>query len=452
MNNQQEFSKVTHPDQVKYVADLDPLLPHDPRYVALDNIRKDNVPRDLYRALKAAVNHPKGKCAHVCYAGHRGNGKTTELFMVMEKLKAEGPFHFVYRAADADLAASDLDYPDIMLYLAKMALEGMPPGIDVPESLIKPIEHWFSIQVAQDQDYKNAEIQVQGIAEGKVNLLGLLKLLTRLTSSIKGGHKSIVETRHTLRQRVSELIQRINELFKVLRGALEKSGMPHEIALVVDNLDRLPPAIMEQAFNRWATLFDQLHVHLIMTVPLPLIYHPEGAKLSEMGFRPLVLTMPKIRNRDHSWDEVWDEGLDRLVDVIKARVQEEKVFSGNGRKRRSAMERIVLASGGSLREIMRLLTYAGEEAWDQPIARDHIEKAIHSVRNELMSNLNSDDLRILHRIHREKRADRTEEMGRQLHYRWALEYNGEKWADVHPLVYESDVYKEFNDYEQKPQS
>ncbi|MCP4653829.1 MAG: hypothetical protein GY856_00270 [bacterium] len=446
------FSKASKPDQVKYVADMDPLHPDDPRYVPLGEVRQDNVPRDLYRALKAAIDHPKGKCAHLCYAGHRGNGKTTELFMVMEALEKEAPFHFVYRAADADLATSDLDYPDLMLYLAKIALAGMPPDMPLDEDLLVPIEKWFSAQVELDQRYRDSETQLASTAEGGLAVPGLLKLLTRLTSSIKGGHKSVVETRHVLRQQISGLIDHINELFQILRDELKRAGRAHELVLVMDNLDRLPPDVIARAFNKWAALFDQLHVHLIMTVPLPLIYYPEGAKLSEMGFRPLVLSMPKIRNRNQSWEEYWQEGVNKLMEVITARVDAKSVFAGEPLEREACMGRIVLASGGSLRELMHLLAYAGEEAWDQPIGLQHVETAIHKVRNELMSNLNMKDIQILRQVHRDKRADRTAEVGRQLHYRWALEYNGETWADIHPLVYESELYRETENIDRKQSS
>ncbi len=442
MEKTETFQKISTPEHVKYAADLDPLQPHDPRYVPLDLVRQDHVPRDLYRALISAVGHPKGKPAHVCYAGHRGNGKTTELFMVMEKLREEAPFHFVYQAADADLAASDLDYPDVMLYLAKTALEKMPDDVEISEALLEPVERWFATQVATKQDYRDLQLEMKSSAEGGLTIPGLLKLLTRLTSSIKGGHKSVLETRHILRQRVSELITRMNELFSILRDALKKAGKPHELTLVVDNLDRLPPDVMENAFSKWASLFDQLDVHLIMTVPLPLIYYPGGTKLSDMGFRPLVLSMPKIRSRGQGWEAVLEENVNRLADVIKARIEEEKVLAGDEKERHDCIRRIVLASGGSLRDMMHILTYAGEEAWDEPILRINVEAAIHKVRNELMSNLNLEDIRILIQIHKEKRADRTEEVGRQLHYRWALEYNGEKWADIHPLVYESTLYRE----------
>jgi hypothetical protein len=359
-----------------------------------------------------------------------------------KKLDRGHPFHFAYQAADADLATSDLDYPDLMLYLAKMALEGMPEDVKVDEALLKPIEQWFAVKVSSRSDYKDAQLEVKSTAEAGFTIPGLLKLLTRLTSSIKGGHKSILETRHTLRQQVSELINRMNELFGILRQALRQAGKPHELTLVVDNLDRLPPDVMENAFGKWASLFDQLKVHLVMTVPLPLIYYPEGTKISEMGFRPLVLGMPKIRLHRQSWDEFWEEGVNVLIDVIKARVEEAKVFAGSEEERGNCIKRIVLVSGGSLRDMMHILTYAGEEAWDKPITRKHVEAAIHNVRNELMSNLSYDDIQILIRIHKEKRADRTAAVGRQLHYRWALEYNGEKWADIHPLVFESNLYQE----------
>lgn len=405
-------------------------------------MRQDHVPVDLYRALKGAIDHPKRKPAHLCYAGHRGNGKTTELFMVLDKLKNEAPFHFVYQAADADLAASDLDYPDIMLYLAKIALEGMPKDVQIEQKHLQAIEEWFYQHVVTAQDYKDSTAEFKGKIEAGFSIPGLLKLLASLTSSVKGGHKSAVETRHVLRRRVSDLIDRLNTLFDVLRKALENAGKPHELVLILDNLDRLPPEVMENAFSNWANLFGQLQVHLIITVPLPLIYYPTGSKLSETGFRPLVLSMPKIRSRHHSHDQYLDDSVNKLMDVIEARVEKDNVFDGDEAQIEACIRRIVVVSGGSLRDMMHILTYAGEEAWDVPITAQHLEAAIHKVRNELMANLNSDDLQALLKIHNEKRADRTEAVGRQLHYRWALEYNGEKWADVHPLVYESQLYKE----------
>ncbi|MCP4150462.1 MAG: hypothetical protein GY757_22130 [bacterium] len=152
--------------------------------------------------------------------------------------------------------------------------------------------------------------------------------------------------------------------------------------------------------------------------------------------------MPKIRSRQQQQGEYLEENVNKMMDVIRARVEVDKVFAGEIKEKNNQIRRIVLASGGSLRDIMRILTYAGEEAWDVPINREHVETAIHKVRNELMSNLNSGDLQTLLKIHREKRADRTEEAGRLLYYRWALEYNGEKWADVHPIVFESQLYRD----------
>ncbi len=182
MAKTKSFKKISTPQEVKYVAELDLLKPNDPRYVHLADVRQDSVPVDLYRALKGAIDHPKGKAAHICYGGHRGNGKTTELFMVMDKLKKEKLFHFVYQAADTDLAASDLDYPDIMLYLAKTALEGMPADVKLDEAPLKSIEKWFTERVVTDQNFKESRIEVTGKAKMGFAIPGLLTLLTRRLS------------------------------------------------------------------------------------------------------------------------------------------------------------------------------------------------------------------------------------------------------------------------------
>jgi hypothetical protein len=169
-----------------------------------------------------------------------------------------------------------------------------------------------------------------------------------------------------------------------------------------------------------------------------------GEALPSLGFTPLVLPMPKIRRKDQGWDDYWGEGLDALVRVVEARIGVDEVFAGEKRGRRKSLTELVLASGGALRELMRLLEKAGEEAWDEPITREHVRAAIHEVSKEHLLPLRFSDLPVLHEIHRLKRADHRPEAARQLFHRLALEYNGEQWADVHPLVYYS---AQFNDPE-----
>ncbi|MDM8548466.1 hypothetical protein QUF72_00250 [Desulfobacterales bacterium HSG2] len=438
----QPFKKAENPKQVRRVAKPLHLEAGDPRYVALDDIRGDDIREKLRRSLYIDPDDPNRKSVHISYAGHRGNGKTTELFAFMEEMKDES--FFVYKQAYSDLAVYDLDYPDLMLYLVTMTLEDVCRRVEVDDDMFRSVENWFASETWTEQESYESGIEVRSVAEAGFSVPGLLKLLINLTGRITGGHKSVKEIRHRLKRKPTELIHRMNEFFDRIRGLLEKSGMISELVLIVDNLDRHPPEVMENAFSKWSDLFEQLNVHIIITVPLGLIYNPQGEPLSEFNFPPLVMPMPKIRKKEQAWDTCWQDGVDRLVDVIKARVEEDKVFAGEPDERYACMKELVLASGGSLRELMHLLLKAAEEAWEHPIAMDDVKKGIHEVRNEFMNPLRFDDLPVLHEINRSKRADHSPESARQLFYRFALEYNGEKWADVHPLIYSSDI---FNDQE-----
>ena len=269
-------------------------------------------------------------------------------------------------------------------------------------------------------------------------------LLARVTGRIKGGHSSVLETRHALQKQPDLLVRQLNKLFDQIREALVKSGRGSRLTLVLDGLDRHPDTVMEQAFRVWANQFHELQVNLILTLPLGLIYDPKGETLPSLGFQSLVLPMPKIRQKEQAWADHWAQGVDAMIRVVKARVNVDEVFAGNKKTRKTALDELVLASGGSLRELMRLLEKAGEEAWDNPITSADVANAIHEVTKEHLLPLRFSDLPVLREIHRLKRADHRPEAARLLFHRLALEYNGEQWADVHPLVYHS---AQFNDPE-----
>ncbi len=340
------------------------------------------------------------------------------------------------------MAVYDLDYSDLMLYMATMALEGVCQRIEVDDKILQPIEKWFANEIWTEQESYESGVEVRSVVEAGMNIPGLLKLLFNLTGRITGGHKSVKEIRHSLKRNPHELIRRINELYDKLRTMLKNSNLQSEIVLIVDSLDRIPPDIMDDAFRKWSDLFKQLNIHLIITVPLSLIYSPQGEPLFESNFSPFIIPMPKIRLKEHSWDEYWPKGVNALVKIIQNRVEQDKVFAGDSEGQHRCMRELALASGGSLRELMRLLLVSADEAWDVPIDPEHIERAIRKVSAEFMNHFRYDDIPVLREIHRLKRADHRPEGGRQLFYRFALEYNGDKWADVHPLVFYSDIYND----------
>ena len=146
------FQKAVNPKQIRRVATLEPLEPGDKRYVPLDSVRDAKIRRKLERLFYSDPEEQNPAPIHIAYAGHRGNGKTTELKAFMAEMANNG-YCFVYRNGHSALASSDLHYTDIMLYLAQMALEDViEQDVEVSDKLLEPIEQWFAQQARIDKE------------------------------------------------------------------------------------------------------------------------------------------------------------------------------------------------------------------------------------------------------------------------------------------------------------
>jgi hypothetical protein len=172
-------------------------------------------------------------------------------------------------------------------------------------------------------------------------------------------------------------------------------------------------------------------------VPISLIYEPRREALPDV-FMNVVLPMIKLRGKNQSWSQTFPLGIEKLSEVFKQRIDIDKVFS-----HANLVEKLVLNSGGSLRELMRLIQEACLETMGGRIDEAAVEKAIVNVRAELTRPMPQTYLAELAKIHKSKQTDNTPDQRSILFYRYALEYNGDRWVDVHPLIYDmSEVRQE----------
>jgi hypothetical protein len=109
-------------------------------------------------------------------------------------------------------------------------------------------------------------------------------------------------------------------------------------------------------------------------VLISLIYEPRREALPDV-FKSVVLPMIKIRGKDQSWVQTFPLGIEKLTEVFEQRIDIDKVFS-----HANLVEKLVLNSGGSLRELMRLIQEACLETMGDRIDEAAAEKAIVNVR------------------------------------------------------------------------
>lgn len=454
-----ERTKATTIEEVMVNADV-LALPEgdkDAFYVSLDTLRGEPFIRPLIRDIGAKVK--AGRCAAIAFAGQRGCGKTTELNRLRRLLADEG-YYVVYRdvapePADTpttslksddgeqlpypDLKHPDVDFPEVLLFILFSIIEDAAKrDIDIGWAFLRPILEWFAETTIVDRDTQREELELLGGLEGGYSLFGVLKFLVKLQGSIKTGEERSRERKRRLKENRDELIQKVNWVISALREKLPTSQK--EIVLILDSFDKHTSQAVESLLIDNARLFTRLNVHLIMTVPLAVLYIPKKESLPSAGYHVYNLPTPAVRRREQPIDECQLEECKPFLDILAARVDLNAVFTDP-----TIPQEMIKLSGGSLRDLFWILYESAKFAEDDKIDQAALKMGVKSVVNTFTSPLRHDKFEFLKQLHTSpsQSFDPSEDGYWLLFYRYILRYNHVVWADIHPLLMEFRPFKEY---------
>jgi len=85
-------------------------------YVDLDDVRgSTGIVHRLMQRIKMA-----DRTTAQVLAGHRGSGKSTELYLLQQALEVESPKYFVvFCRSDDDIDRNDIDFPEILIAVVR---------------------------------------------------------------------------------------------------------------------------------------------------------------------------------------------------------------------------------------------------------------------------------------------------------------------------------------------
>ena len=192
-------------------------------------------------------------------------------------------------------------------------------------------------------------------------------------------------------------------------------------------------------------MFQGLHVSMILTIPVWLAYSPEAGRLP---FERHMIHDTPVYDRQHNPHA---NGQAAVQAVLEARVSPALFAEGQ-------MTRLIVASGGNLRDLFALVLDAGEGArLGNPgatvIGPNDARLAINKMRREYRMKLGQSPYDVNQIPYSEKSA-RLQAVYRGvpdsdipdsvlyslLRGRAVQEFNGDSWYGVHPLVV--DILKE----------
>jgi hypothetical protein len=447
-----ETTKARRLSEVARFIDVEPLGWRDPRYVNLSEGRGPRNELDLLERRLFQHDAQDDRYAKIAFTGTRGGGKTTELLRLEHRVSHRFTSLHVY--TDASLY-SDCGFAELFLWIVdelvqKFERDKMP--LDARQ--VEQVARWFLEVSVEQTDKVVSEItkEAEAKVEGKASVFWLsLGLLARLKSQIKGSTVRRKEIRGKLQQRASDLVARVNELLYDAQGVLTKHGKPADLLIIVDNLDRLEPQVSSPLFFDHGEILKQPKAHFIYTVPNAIDLAPMniGAVFGDK----FTLSTVKVRGQK---GRAIKKGIDALEQLVAERMDVDAVFA----KPRD-VRKLAEMSGGSLRDLMRLLLSAQLLALAderETIESTHVKEAVDRLRLDYEKSLFPGwaYYPILARINRskselgestdvadpEKAHQYCDVFSKLLFSSSVLAYNGEDvWYDVHPVIQEIAAFK-----------
>lgn len=418
-----------------------PLQPGDPMYVDCRQVRGDE---DIFRELgKKILRSHQSTCQ--LYTGHRGVGKSTELLRLRAYL-AERGCSVVYFAADQeDIDPEDAQYTDILLACTRHILEELKN-----QASPKPLLDWLKGRWEELKDLALTEVSLDS-----VSLEVAISQFAKLTANLK----KVPSTREKIRKLVDihsiALIDALNEFITEAKGKIGGS----KLIVVADNLDRIVPVSRADGRSNHDEIFldrsgqlRALQCHVIYTVPISMVYSNRATGLRDNYGDCQVLPMIMVRTQD---EKVYEPGLSKLKELIGKRVSQfapkaaldTEIFNQS-----ETIERLCLASGGHVREVMQLVQTSLDWTDDLPISAEAVQRAITYARNNYRNAVDAEDWQKLAEVSASKRIINDKDYRNLLFNRCLLEYRcldskGEiqRWHDAHPLIKEIDEFREAMD-------
>lgn len=387
--------------------------------------------RKLYVRLHDDAHDPIARMAKIIgyrgdqsvqlVAGFRGTGKTTEFSRLENDLVQAGSLVIRIDLEDYVDMTSPVDVRELLLLLAG-AISDKLTG----EELLGPKEG------PKMSFWERAKSLLPTVSDLSVGAGP-----AGIKVALRGDRGFRAEVRSHLARRVTELQRVVHDHHREVLKKLKERHGDKSLVVILDSLEHLRglgseeedvQKSVEQLFVTHAERITLPATHLVVSVPAFL--HLRAKNLASVYMNGEVQAWPTCQPVNKRGEATGT--FERLVKLIEQRGDWRMVLPD-----RQALDQVIVASGGHLRDLLNMLIEAIIRTSDG--AKATAESVIQARRAGYLP-LFKDDIALLQKVARTQALDTLGREERTLLFRHldaglVLCYlNGEFWYDVHPLV------------------
>jgi len=404
-------------------------------YIDFSKVRSGNLISELTRTITIS-DDPTCQL----FTGHLGCGKSTELLRLKAELENNN-YHVVYFVSSDELDMGDLDITDILLVIARKITENLSQSeIKIKPSYFKKLFGEIKKLLSTDIDI-SPEIEIS---------MGLAKITAKSKQSPKLRNK----IRDYLEPRTKNILESINkEVLNIANKKLQENGK-EGLVVIVDNLDRIDNK--EKASGRTQSEYifidrgdnlRQLNCHLVLTIPLTIVFSNDSSVLnSRFGVKPKLLSMIPLKSRT---GDINDNAMFLLKQMILSRAFPEinpetrmtmidEIFEDA-----HLIEKICLTSGGHVRNLLGLL-FSCLQKIDPPFSEEILNEVIQEYEVDMLKKITPDEWQLLKQVVKNQSVAGETGYHTLLRSMFVFEYQDKKgvWFGLNPLIAVSDQLNE----------
>lgn len=400
-----------------------PLEMGDPRWQDFAPVRGDHAIGALRKELEW---RPPNKFVHAAFVSHRGAGKSTEILRLVASLSDS--YFPVYLAATVEMDPFQIDAEDLLFNLAMaVAARLQEKGLALPSHHLKKVVSFFDEVIRTTKWGKSVAGQIEAGAEAKSAIPFVGGLFSSIKALLKQESEYRTEVKQVLKKYPGTLLESVNQLLDAANELLGRKSL----LLIIDNLDRYKPEVIDDLLVKGSDRIRQLRCNLILTPPIGLLLRPQSQQLDSLYSCHFLFTV-RLRKPDQGYREFDGPGRELMEKALALRMNLDVVMPD-----RAARDRLIAASGGAIRELLELVSAAAFLTEGEAITLADVEQALARRRQRMRDLINANAwLEALVRLARDKQIFPEKACLDLLFHRLAFKYNGDGWYDIHPLVAE----------------
>lgn len=413
---------------------LDPAQPEDRKiYIRNLHVHADAQGNEKDPIAKLARKIERAEGSQVwLFTGNIGSGKSTELRRLKGLLNDAKHVPLLADASDFINLHQEIQISDFLISVSAAFAEaaGKRLGRDqIAASYWERVSNLLTSTITSPE--LSGNLALPGLGEG-INLKAAIKVDPIFKQRLQQHLQAHLTTlQNEVQVFMEDIVQQLHDQY----------GEDAKIVLLFDSLERLRGSgeAADKVFTSLRQMFTQFHdmlhlpgIQVVYSVPLYLVrLEPQLYGLfGDAAFCSLT-SAHIFLNRSRDLDE---EGRKVIHEIIQARYPAWRNYLPE-----EQLNRLIVASGGDLRDLFRFLGGVLLELEDSEDAAAAVEYVLRQVTRTL-TWITEDNLKRLQSISRTKALPRgaqadLDALVRDLETKRVLMYlNGDEWYDVHPLL------------------